>query len=193
MDEQLEVVENVTEDAGVSVETKSPTQYRVERERKQERALILKELGIASLEEGKSLIEEHSELVVDKETLTTAVSELTSAKDVAESELSVLKKTAVESAIKSDLISHFEALNAIDSETLVQAIDLEKVTADNMEEVVKAIFEAKPKQFGKVVIAGDPHIDGKPLAPTNAYKEAVESKDYTLANKLFVADVLKTK
>lgn len=192
MEETVEVVETVTEDTTVPEETKSPTQYRVERERKQERLAILKELGIESLEDGKSLIEEHSELVAEKETLTKVVTDLTTAKDEVEKELSILKQSSINDEKSNEIIKRLKEKNAINAEFMVKAIDLNAIGDDgNYDEIANALYESFPDMFSKTVIAGDQHINSDSPLAVDPLAKAISEKDYRTANKLTIENILK--
>lgn len=180
MDEEvLDVIEEVTEP------TVTPTQHRIARERKK----LLSALGVDTIEEGQSLIEESSELVATNTALSITNDTITRERDEALARLAQIEKEQIIESKRTELKSRLVAHGAIDPELLISAINMDLVDG-NYDEIVSALVSEKPRQFTQDTIGGDAHVV-TPRVVIDPMGEAVENKDYDVANKLFLDNLFK--
>lgn len=182
VDETIKADNIVTE---VVVEEKSPTQHRVERERKK----LLRDLGVESVEEGQSLIEEARELSQSQTALTTERDEITKERDELKAELEKIKLEKSNDDKRNELRKRLVDKKAIDPDLLISALDINKVDG-NYDEIVEAFLVEKPNQFVKETITGDHHVNDKTVE-LNPMAEAVAKGDTHTAMRLFLDTIIK--
>lgn len=178
-------VETATEVIEEVVEEKSPTQHRVERERKK----LLRDLGVESVEEGQSLIEEARELTQLQTTLSSERDEITKERDELKVELEKIKLEKSNDDKRNELRKRLVDKKAIDPDLLISALDINKVDG-NYDEIVEAFLVEKPKQFIKETITGDQHVKGKTVE-LSPMAEAVAKGDTHTAMRLFLDGIIK--
>lgn len=151
--EEIEEVEEETEPAG---KQKSYTQHRVERAKAQKERELIKMLGVDSIEEAQSIIDE------SKNGEKQALAEIKQLRIELENE----KAQLLESQKYRAVVNLLEGENVFDAEALANYVNLDTVELQDgrlidTEGIVKSLKTAKPKFFATIIQDGDRYIKGK--------------------------------